>query len=484
MPPVRSVGGADGWQDASMHDRLPPTPSLSPMRQAIALGTDPYAFLLEQARELGPVFTLSLPNDRRAVVVGEAGLVKALWAMTPEQIDAATQPGLPINLGPNGLILLDGEQHARHRKLLTPPLHGKALRAQAGDMSRRARQMVDAWPLGEPAPVLPLFQRLALDVVLECAVGELDPEQSEKLGAAFIGWMDGMLTPLSFAMVQLLPARKVRAFFDRRAMRSRVRADGSGRRRHLPWNRLADRKAYVMAVIRERLAAVRAHADDEAHDVLSMLARTRLAEGGALADDEIVDEIVTMGVGGVETTANTLAWCIHHLLDHPEAMARARAEVDAAFAETGVDPTRLDELPWLSACLDESMRLCPVSLAAPRRLARELRLGAWTLPVGTDLWVSSILAHHDPERWEEPERFRPERFLDGKVSPNDWFPFGGGRRHCIGRAFASVEMRIALAEVLLRLDLARAEGSAPTPAMRGMTVGPSDGVCVVARRRG
>lgn len=120
------------------------------------------------------------------------------------------------------------------------------------------------------------------------------------------------------------------------------------------------------------------------------------------------------------------------------------------------------------------MRLTPIAPAVSRNLRRPLRLGAYDVPAGTILWPCVYLAHRRPEVWPEPSRFRPERFLERTPAPSEFLPFGGGRRACIGMAFASMEMRVVLAELLARVRLRLVPGARVRPEFRGITIAPSN----------
>jgi cytochrome P450 family 135 len=109
---------------------------------------------------------------------------------------------------------------------------------------------------------------------------------------------------------------------------------------------------------------------------------------------------------------------------------------------------------YLDAVVQETLRVRPVIPAVLRQLQAPVELGGWRLPAGVTLMPAITLMHSDPELFPEPKRFKPERFLDGgEGSTYTWIPFGGGRRRCLGAAFASFEMRVALRTILRRTSL-------------------------------
>ena len=129
---------------------------------------------------------------------------------------------------------------------------------------------------------------------------------------------------------------------------------------------------------------------------------------------------------------------MERLLRHPDALARAREGEDS----------------YLDAVVQETLRVRPVIPAVLRKLQAPVELGGWQLPAGVTVMPAITLLHSDPTHFPEPERFLPERFLEGgQGSTYTWIPFGGGRRRCLGAAFASFEMRVALRTILQRVTL-------------------------------
>ena len=202
----------------------------------------------------------------------------------------------------------------------------------------------------------------------------------------------------------------------------------------------------LLADIAARRAVPAAQAGD---DVLSMLLAARFDDGTAISDRELRDQLVTLLLAGHETTATALAWTFDLLLHAPAALERLTAEL-----RTGADER------YLRAVITESLRLRPVVPLAGRRLASELRSDGLTLAAGTDVTPAIWLTHTRADLYPEPYAFRPERFLSEPPATYSWIPFGGGVRRCLGAAFAELEMRVVLAAVLERFELAPASGAA------------------------
>ncbi|MCA1569502.1 MAG: cytochrome P450 [Chloroflexi bacterium] len=181
--------------------------------------------------------------------------------------------------------------------------------------------------------------------------------------------------------------------------------------------------------------------------------------------------LVTLLLAGHETTATALGWTFERLVRHPEILRRA-----TEAAESGDDE-------YLDAVAKESMRVRPVLFNVARRLTTPVELDGYRLPAGIYVILSTGLVQRSERHYPEPGEFRPERFLDGRVDPSTWFPFGGGVRRCLGATFASVEMRIVLREVLRRVELTVTEAPAERVRMRHITLVPSRGATVTVARR-
>ncbi|HEU5062852.1 MAG TPA: cytochrome P450, partial [Solirubrobacterales bacterium] len=165
-------------------------------------------------------------------------------------------------------------------------------------------------------------------------------------------------------------------------------------------------------------------------------------------------------VAGHETTATSLAWAVERLARHPQKLERLRAET----AE-GADA-------YLTATIQETLRLRPVIVIVIRRLTEPVELGGYELPAGVRVTPSIYLVHRNREVYPEPDRFLPERFLDEPPGTYTWIPFGGGVRRCLGAAFAQFEMAVVLRELVRRREVLPAKQASERPFRRAITETP------------
>jgi cytochrome P450 len=191
-----------------------------------------------------------------------------------------------------------------------------------------------------------------------------------------------------------------------------------------------------------------------------MLLLARHEDGSPMSDAEIRDELLTLLVAGHETTATALSWAMERLVRHPEKLERLRDEVDAG------------EEAYLTATIQETLRLRPVIVIVLRRLTEPVVLGDYELPAGASAVPSIHLIHRDPEIYPEPNRFLPERFLDNPPGTYTWIPFGGGVRRCLGASFAQFEMAVVLRELVRRREARPARPAAERPFRRAITETP------------
>ena len=241
----------------------------------------------------------------------------------------------------------------------------------------------------------------------------------------------------------------------------------------------------IHGLIQTQIDARQRHSDGSKTDLLNMLISLRDEETGtALSAQEVFDQCILSFQAGHETSATALLWWSWLMASHPEAQARAAAEIDASLAGQPPGADAMQALPWLTATLKEAMRLFPpVAAVMTRRLTREIELGGVRLPARTLIRVTPWLLHRDPRWWpREPNEFRPERFMaataDWEPDPiprGAYIPFGLGPRVCLGQHFAQLEMTLIACLLLQRFRLSPVSDAPPTPRL-AVTLRPVGGL--------
>jgi cytochrome P450 family 135 len=432
-------------------ESMPPGPPLPRFVQTLGFVFFPVPFIEGCRRRYGDVVTMGTLFDSRFVMVFDPGSVKQLFRGSPEQLRAgeANAPLGPV-LGDRSVLLLDGAEHLRHRRLMLPSFHGERLRAYEAVMREAADREIDAWPVRETFTLLPSMQSLTLGVIMRAVFGLEEGARQEELKRRVRAMIDPVGSRLGILMMVLSNGRagttRFEAFQERRAAVDKLIFDEISRRRAA--EDLATRE-----------------------DVLSMLLVARDEDGEALTDKEVRDELVTLLVAGHETTATGLAWAFELLLRNPGVLERLKASL-----AQGDDA-------YLEAVVKETLRLRTVVPGVGRVVRGEpFELGGYVIPPGVEINPSITAIHRRADCYPQPAEFRPERFI-GEAAPDTytWIPFGGGTRRCLGASFATFEMQVVIRRVLERTRLEPATVRPEKRLRKGVTIVPKRGVRVLQR---
>ncbi len=429
---------------------LPPGPHLPMPVQTLLWLMRPLSTMERWRRRYGDVFTIRLALAGDSVQVADPALLRTIFSAKPDDARAGEANAVlePI-LGRHSVLLLDGREHLRQRKLLLPPFHGERMQRYGAIIEQVTEAELQRWPVGRAFPLRPAMQRITLDVILGAVVGLQRGDELERL------------RPLVRELVDITR--------NRAAMIPWLRHELGGRS---PWGRfVATRRrtdALLHEIIRRRMDDPDVGARD---DILSMLVQARDENGEAMTAEELRDELMTLLLAGHETTATSLAWCFQLLLLNPHELQRLKD--DLAQGST----TRLD------AVIKETMRIRPVVPVVARRLHADLQLDRWTLPPGVMVAPNIELIHHRDDLYPQPDQFRPDRFVDSQAETYAWLPFGGGIRRCLGASFASFEMRTVIPAVLRRATSLRlADATLDRVRRAAVVMVPERGVRVVLDR--
>jgi cytochrome P450 len=450
---------------------LPPGPRLPSIALTLAWALAPTWVMDRCARTLGEAFTLTFaPSGLRLVMLSDPDAVKTLFTAPPDVAPSAagTSPLAPV-VGRSSVLVLTGPEHMRQRKLLLPPFHGERMREYEDVIVAATERDMASWRLGAPMRLQQHTRLITLEVILQAVFG-VEAERMQPLKAA----ITDLFEPLGLMAV-------LRAVMSRPSTERPTGAIGQA----------LDR---LDALIYLEIERRRAQSDLERRaDILSLLLLARDEDGLRMTDAELRDELVTLLLAGHETTATSVAWAIERLVRHPDKLARLVAEIDAG-------PDGGDE--YMTAVVNETLRVRPVVPIVARMLTRELHVGGYRLPKGTRVVPSIYLTNRNPRVYERPSEFLPERFLESAggraINSFSWIPFGGGIRRCIGASFALLEMKVILRTMLSELEprMPRAQrapsvwrgggggrGGGERIARRAITLVPARGASVVWERR-
>lgn len=434
--------------DAEKNSSLPPGPGFS-FLQTMRFSLDPFGAYPAWRARYGDPFTVRMLIGPM-VVTGDPEHIRTIFTVDPDTFEVFGADSVNPLAGERSVSVVSGEDHRFKRKLLMPPFHGAHLSAFARMIREVCDKHADRLRPGDELKMHHLTHLVSLEVMVRLVLNpatDREVEHSAKVVDEFIA----AFTP-SITMIHALR----HDFF------------GIG-----PWARFKRRTAalddLLYRAIRQRRAEQRR--DD---DVITLLLDARYDDGTPMPDDEIRDQLITLMFAGNETTAAALAWAFHWLSRNDGPRQRLLDEIAPLGRDP--DPEALAKLPYLQAVCHESLRIRPIVPHVLRLLRRPLVLGQHELPPGTALDASVILLHGREDLYPDPREFRPERFLERKLAPHEYMPFGGAARRCLGAAFALYEMKIVLGSILARHRFSPRTRADARPVRQGLVMVPRGGV--------
>ncbi len=436
--------------------RLPGPGPLASARYAVPMLRRPYAVLPELHRRYGPVVAYGRGPFRYVFVFGPDAN-RLLLHERPEAFRwREALSGLIAIDGDTALVVSDGEDHQRRRRLVQPAFGVRRIGSYLPIMAEEIVAEVESWTPGTVVDVHGALRERVLAAVIRSLFGDALRDRADELSR---------LLAVGIEYVNRSPVTR----FDhdwpgtayRRVVRARQAAD------EIIFHEIARRRATTEPASGrgDVLAALLDAQDDES--------------GTGLTDQEVRDQVVSLVAAGHDTTSAGIGWTLHAVATHPDIAARLVEEVDVVVGRDELRPAHLGALPFLDGVVSESLRLFPPGPFSARTSVEDVEVAGHRIPAGSLVVYSAYEVQRDPEHWPEPERLAPERWLPGdrlhcEPDPYAYVPFGGGYRRCIGFAFATQEIKVAVVEVLRRVSL---RPLAPTLTPTGIaTMSPRGGV--------
>ncbi|MFB9372045.1 cytochrome P450 [Kitasatospora albolonga] len=418
-------------------------------------GRDPLGFLERLHREYGDAVSWRLGPLRILSLADPAAIAEVLGS---ELDHGVLDIGWMFRqLVGDSVIRSEGAGWRRKRALVQPAVRPRQVRAFAPAMAECAAEHLAGWADGQRVDVLREMTLLTQRIAVRTLFGS-------ELGAR-AGALAGAMTEAAHEIgVELRgPGVLLPGWVPTPARRRMRRAVG------------------VIDTELGALVAARAASGQQGEDLVGRLLAARDAQGRALTAREVRDEAVTLWAGGHETTATALTWSWCLLAGSPA----ARAQLDRELAEVldGRAPEYADHerLPWTRRIVSETLRLHPpVWLVPPRVAVPGTTVGGRPVPVGTAVWCSPWVTQRDARWFPDPLAFRPERWGTPAADERAHFPFGAGRRACLGARFAQVELVLLLATLAQHFHL-ELEGDTPPP-LPSLVAHPATPVLATLRR--
>lgn len=396
------------------------------------------------SREHGPFFRICFGRTKVLVVADSA----AVGAILRDRPDGFRRPAITARVseemgGSPGLVIAEGELWRNQRRMVMAAFAPHAIKAYFPSLVKVALRLQLRWQKpardGAAIALAPDLKRYTVDIIAGLAFGT-DVNTIEAGEDVIQRHLDHILPAVARRSVALIPYWR---YFK------------------LPADRRLDRgNAAVNAAVGELIVKARARmqADPSLGEKPSNLLEAMIAaadrSGSGVDDASVAGNVQTMLLAGEDTTANSLAWLLYLLSRNPLALQRAQEEVRRLAPDTAAfSVEQMDALDYLDACVQESMRLKPVSPFIPLEALRDTSVAGIHVPAGTLVWC--VLRHEsvDDRHFPHAAQFDPQRWLAGEaqsanVDKRVLMPFGAGPRTCPGRYLALLEIKVAMAMLL------------------------------------
>jgi sterol 14-demethylase len=400
------------------HRAPPPVASgaLPLLGHLLELRRDPLRLMRRVHAECGEIGEVKLAGNRVALLFGAAAQ-EAFFRAPDEQLDqAAAYPFMKPIFGPG--VVFDATPEQRKQAMRNQSLRDKFMRGHAEVISAEVERMVGGWGERGEFDALDFFSELTIYTSSACLIGR---DFRDELGPEVVGIFKDLERGTDALAY-------VNAHLPIPAFRRRNRA----------------RRKLV-----EMLEAVFARRDREGReyaDLFHVLRKLKDESGARRYSDEVITGMfISMMFAGHHTTSVVASWALLDLLMNPEWLRQVVAELDEIYADgREVSYQALREIPLLECALKETLRLHPPLVILMRKVMSDFHYRGWTVPEGATVAASPAISNRLPEHFPEPERYAPERYLEGREEDKQsfaWIPFGAGRHRCVGAAIFSILLR-------------------------------------------
>ncbi len=415
--------------------------------------TNPLKFLEKCAEKYGDTFQIKfgLPY----VFFTHPQAIEEVFKVNPKLYSSYNSSWQPL-LGDYSLLLLDGDSHKRQRQLLMPPFHGARMQAYGELICNISEQIASKWVVGEPFSMIESAQKISLKVILQAVFGLYEGNRYNQIEQLLLKIAELFSSPWQSSILFLKFLQRDFGVWS-------------------PWGRFLRLRQAIDDLLYAEISERRQKLDSERTDILTMLLLARDENGEGMSDQELRDELMTLLIGGNESTAAAISWAFYWIHNQPEIYQKLLAELETL----GDKPDRQEimKLPYLNAVCSETLRIYPPAVfAAPRKLKSPVTIMGTECPEGAIFNINTYLTHHREDLYPEPKKFKPERFLERQYSAYEFLPFGGGHRRCIGAALAMFEMKLVLATILKRYSFSLLDQKPVKPVRRGIFFAPAGGI--------
>ncbi|WP_207586485.1 cytochrome P450 [Halomontanus rarus] len=473
--------------DRSSSGRPPGPQGLPLIGSTLSIARDPLEFV-ESAREYGDVVAYDAYGTEFALVFDPHIVETILVSRADEFRKGEFETDFGDLVAPEGVAFTEGDRWRRQRQLLQSSFRPGRIHSYADGMVAEARTLVDGWDDGETIALSDTLSTYTLRVLTRTLFDlPLEDDRAAVVTRA-TNALNDYASPGRLAFESIVPS-----WLSTPTEREYETA-------------MADLEALVDDLVTERREA-----DATGEDLLSLLARAEYPDGSRPSPEAVRDQLVTFCFAGHETTATALTVTCWLLAGNAGVRARLEGELEAVCGNRDPTVEDLATLEYTEAVAREAMRLYPPIVGVYREPRSDVVLGSYRVPAGTTLQLSVYGIQRDERWWDEPAVFRPERWLVGgdgserndvddgtneagtenggwtlESAPDRpeyaFFPFGGGPRHCLGMRFAMLELQLALATIVRRVEFDRVAGIETFEPSLGVTLDPGPAEVRVRKR--
>ncbi|BAZ47164.1 cytochrome P450 (plasmid) [Chondrocystis sp. NIES-4102] len=398
---------------------LPPgARKLETIKETIELIKDSQQFTELRSRKYGSVFKTCIFGQPMIYVTGQAG---CRFVLENEDIYFQNKmlPNMESLIGKFAVTTQIDRIHHNRRKILAKAFTPKYLEEKIPIITQITAKYIERWDQHRYINWYDELQNYSLDIACKLFVGIDNGSQSE-LGSLYKIWSEGLF---SFA----LP---------------------------LPWTKLGralDSRDRILAIINNLI-------EDRKNkywqnDLLGILLNARDEEGNCLTEHEVKDQILNMLSAGHGTLASALCSICLLLTQNPGVLERCRQEQKVFINCEPMTINALEKMVYLEAVIKEVLRIFPPVGGGFREIIKDCEFENYYFPKGWRVIYNSFMSHKDATCFISPEKFNPDRFLElGENNYRGYFPFGGGKRRCLGENLARLEMKIFAAMIISRCE--------------------------------
>ncbi|MCE7987369.1 MAG: cytochrome P450 [Caldilinea sp. CFX5] len=394
-----------------------------------AMQQDLLAYMVDTPKQYGDIYYFHLGNTRTYLVSHPDMIRDVLINQSDTFLRSSVTLRLLMPLIGNGLVASEGEYWRKQRKLIQPAFHHKRIAAYAVQMAEQTEALLEQWQAGQTLDVAEEMMKLTQNIVTATLFGASMGDAYAQIGAAIKSAQQAMIALSKLVLPIPLWAPIPANLQLRRAVRKL--------------------DELVLPIIQARR-----HSGEDKGDLLSMLLLSKAEDGtGAMTDQEVHNETMTLFIAGHETSANVLTWALYQLSQNPDVETKLLDELQTVLQGRTPTVDEVNQLVYTEMVIKETMRLYPPTWINSREAMTETTLGGYRIAKGSLVVFSPYVVHHDSRWFDQPERFLPERFtgdFEKDLPRGAYLPFGLGPHTCIGNTFAMMEMKIALATILQR----------------------------------